>query len=230
MKRFLRKWALLCAVSALVGCAHAPSTPPTSDEEWQAVLLPGKRATVYCSEMKEGRVAIAARADRSASLWRRSLRVPMRQVGEVEFSWWVSDLVPLANMSDALYSDAPARIVFAFAGDNAQLSPRNRTLFDLAHLLTGEAPPYATLMYVWDAHAPVGTVVVNARSDRIRKIVVESGPQNLRRWRSYRRNLADDFRTAFAEEPGALTAVAMMTDADNTQGRAEAWYGEIKLH
>ena len=45
----------------------------------------------------------------------------------------------------------------------------------LAEALTGERPPYATLVYVWDATAPVGTVIINPRSDRIRKIVVDSG-------------------------------------------------------
>ena len=38
-----------------------------------------------------------------------------------------------------------------------------------------------------------------------------------------------DFRRAFGEEPGRLVAVALMTDTDNTQARAEAWYGPVEL-
>jgi hypothetical protein len=82
---------------------------------------------------------------------------------------------------------------------------------------------------VWDAHLPVGTVVVNPRSDRIRSIVVDSGPGELRRWRDHRRDLAADFRHAFAEEPGPLTSVALMTDSDNTRSQARAWYGAIEF-
>jgi hypothetical protein len=39
----------------------------------------------------------------------------------------------------------------------------------------------------------------------------------------------DDFRRAFGESPGPLIALAYMTDADNTAGRAEACYGPVVL-
>jgi hypothetical protein len=110
-----------------------------------------------------------------------------------------------------------------------RLSPRNQLMFELARTLSGEAPPYATLVYVWDAKAPVGSVIVHPRSDRVRKIVVESGTTSLRQWRSYRRSLADDFRLAFGEAPGPLQAVAVMTDADNTRSRLTTRYRDIEL-
>jgi len=34
---------------------------------------------------------------------------------------------------------------------------------------------------------------------------------------------------AFGEEPGTLTAVGVLTDSDNTDGHAEAWYGDIRF-
>jgi hypothetical protein len=120
-------------------------------------------------------------------------------------------------------------VLFAFGGDASRLSARNQLLFDLAQALTGEPPPFATLMYVWDAKAPVGSVIVNPRSDRVRKIVVASGMAGLRQWQSYRRNLAADYRLAFGEAPGALQAMAVMTDGDNTHSQLATWYGEIRL-
>jgi hypothetical protein len=102
-------------------------------------------------------------------------------------------------------------------------------MFDLAQVLTGEAPPYATLMYVWDSRAEVGSLIVNPRTDRVRKIVLDSGPEGLKRWRDHRRNLAEDFRKAFGEEPGTLVGIAVMTDGDNTRSMAQAWYGAIEL-
>jgi hypothetical protein len=102
-------------------------------------------------------------------------------------------------------------------------------MFDLMQSLSGEAPPFATLMYVWDPHAELDSIVFNRRSDRIRKIVLESGPAHLGQWRRYERDVREDYRRAFGEEPGALIGVAVMTDSDNTQSRAEAWYGEIRI-
>jgi hypothetical protein len=221
-----------CGVVALSGCTTAPSKDGGRAEAqaWHAVALPGKRTTSYDWEHKEGRRALAARARGSASLWRRHLARPAEALGSVDFSWWAQAVPASGDVSDIEHEDAAARVVFAFAGDARRLSARNQMQFELAHVLTGEPPPFATLMYVWDARLPVGSVVVNPRSDRVRKIVVESGETGLRKWRSYRRNLVDDFRLAFGEAPGALQAVAVMTDGDNTGAALETWYGEITVH
>ena len=216
-----------CSLALLAGCATAP---PPGATDWQAMTLPGKKETVYTWCDKDGRRALAAESDQSASLWRKRLDPAHEAVGLVRFSWWVQDLVPGASVADAAREDAPARVIFGFAGDVASLPLRTRAMFDFAHALTGERPPYATLMYVWDSSLPVGTVVINPRSDRVRKIVVDSGPQQLRRWRDHQRDLAADFRLAFGEAPGALTSVAVMTDSDNTGTQGRSWYGAVEWH
>jgi len=235
---YLLRCALLSATLLLSACAAVSPTPPTDagtaavahGEGWHAVALPGKEATHYSWTHKDGRPALAAVSEASASMYRQHLQRAPGSLGDVTFSWWVQDLVAGGSVADAAREDAPARVMFAFGGNVAALPLRTRMLFELAEALTGEKPPYATLMYVWDAQAPVGSVIVNPRSDRIRKIVVDSGPAELRRWRQHRRDLAADFRLAFGEEPGALSSIAVMTDSDNTRGRAASWYGPIALH
>jgi hypothetical protein len=244
MKRLVmlpdRSRLALCALAvATAGCAlpagwvpAARDTGPAAAaaEGWQSVLLPGKAPTRYAVTHKEGRWAVSARADSSASMWRRRVSVAPGQLGQARFSWWVDSLPAGAHVGDVDQEDAAARVIFAFEGDFERLSPRNRAMFDLARALTGEYPPYATLMYVWDTRAPVGSVVVNPRTDRVRKIVLDSGPAELGRWREHRRELAEDFRRAFGEEPGRLVGIAVMTDGDNTRTRSHAWYGAIELH
>jgi len=219
----------LCAAALLAACASAPVAPPPTAEGWQPLLLPGKTATQYSWTEKDGRPALAAASDRSASIWRKRLQPSLAQVGEVSFSWWVQGLIPNASVADIDHEDAVARVIFGFGGDSDKLPLKTRMKFELAQALTGEAPPYATLMYVWDSKLPVGTVVVNPRSDRIRKIVVDSGPGELRRWRDHKRDLAADFRLAFGEEPGPLMSMAVMTDSDNSRSSARTWYGAVEL-
>ncbi|MDO9094301.1 MAG: DUF3047 domain-containing protein [Rubrivivax sp.] len=230
-------YRLRCALPTALLLAACAATPPLAEvgstahgAGWHAVPLPGKQATHYSWAHKDGRTALAAVSEDSASMYRQPLPRAPGDFGDVSFSWWVQDLVAGGNVADAAREDAPARVMFAFDGDITSLSMRTRALFELAEALTGEKPPYATLMYVWDAQAPVGSVIVNPRSDRIRKIVVDSGPGELRRWRLHRRNLVADFRLAFGEEPGALGSVAVMTDSDNTRSRAASWYGPVELH
>jgi hypothetical protein len=210
--------------------AHASATSnahAATEADWHEVRLPGKRATEYAWEHFDGRRAMAARSEGSASMMRRKLLVAPAPLGKLNFSWQVSELIDGADVSVAETEDAPARVLLAFGGDVAALPMRTRMLFELAEAVGGEAPPYATLMYVWDSKAAVGSVIVNPRTDRIRKIVVDSGPQGLKRWREHQRDVAADFRRAFGEEPGPLLAIAVMTDSDNTKSKSTAWYGPL---
>lgn len=217
----------------LVACATvAPPSPTTATGTWQSwhtFELPGKRSTVYQTHSDEGRSVVQAQADRSASMFRRQVRLDAARLSRVQFSWRVPGLIANADLSDAEASDSPVRLVFAFDGDHARLSPRNRMLFDLAQALTGEPPPYATLMYVWDNRAAAESVILGPRTDRVRKIVIESGAARVGQWLHYERDLRADFQRAFGEDPGALVGVALMTDADNTASRASGQYGEVRL-
>jgi hypothetical protein len=219
---------MIAIFAGLTACGTAPTSPDA--EGWHEVRLPGKQPTRYAWGHKEGRRALAAHADRSASMWRRHVKRAPEDLRDVSFSWWVQDLVSDASVAEVTREDAPARVLFAFSGDVGTLPRRTRAMFELAEALTGERPPYATLMYVWDAALPVGSVIVNPRSDRIRKIVVDSGAAKLRQWRDHRRNLAADFRLAFGETPGELAAIGVMTDSDNTGGAAQSWYGPVQFH
>ena len=115
----------------------------------------------------------------------------------------------------------------SFDGNMEKLTPQDRMLFDNVRILTGQQLPYATLMYIWGNRAPRETVIPNRHTSRIRMIVVESGRERLGHWQEVTRNVAEDYRRAFGEEPGRISAVGIMTDTDNTGGNANAYYGDI---
>jgi Protein of unknown function (DUF3047) len=228
--RWPRSATLLALAALLASCAGVSPPVPSADAgAWHDVPLPGKARTEYRWEGSAGRRELVARADASASAFRRHVRRPADSLGDVEFGWWAQALPQGADLSEPGKTDAAARVMFAFDGDASRLSARTRAQSDLARMLTGEALPYATLVYVWDATAPVGTVITHPRNDRIRKIVVESGNGSLKQWRRYRRSLAADYQLAFGEPPGPLMAVAVMTDGDNTQSRLVTRYSDVEF-
>jgi hypothetical protein len=235
LHRAFASGCLLAGVWVLAGCQHAPAPPPVAPasaqwtDGWTPFTLPGKTPTSYALGVADGRWVLHAQSERSASMVRRKLRIEPDQLGTLSFSWKVASLLADADLRRSETGDAAVRVMLAFDGDPARLSTRTRLMFELLQSLSGEAPPFATLMYVWDSRAEVGSVLLNQRSDRIRKIVLESGPAHLGQWRSYERDVRADYRRAFGEDPGALIGVAVMTDSDNTQSRAEAWYGEIRF-
>jgi len=202
---------------------------PEPVREWVPFLLPGKSFARFDAAHVQGRPALVVVADRSVSILRQQTDTAPVQAGRLAFSWKVDGLPPGADLTDAQNEDSPVRIVLAFDGDWTQLAPRAHRLSELTRLLTGEPLPYASLVYVWSNTEPVGTIVVNPRTDRIRKLVVESGPEHLGRWRDHERDVHADFLKAFGEPPGPLRAVALMTDTDNTQSQLKAWYGPLTL-
>ena len=240
MLRFVRI-VTVCLAAGLGACAHGPGDSlatvpagatawtPEQIARWQPMHLPGKRVTQYSLGEQAGLAAVRAQADSSVSMLRQPLRVEPQEIGHLEFSWNVPALIDGADVGQRQSDDSPARLVLAFDGDRSTFSAKNAMLSELAHAMTGEPMPYATLMYIWCNTRPVGTVVHSPRTDRIRKLVVASGPEQLKQWLHFRRNVRADFELAFGEPPGALLAIGLMTDSDNTQSSALAWYGGIAL-
>lgn len=215
--------------------ASAESSRHFTPEEmarWEKVLIPGKVATRYALAREVAGAKgprLQADAQSSASMLRHRLRMPAEQLQSLRFSWRVEQLLEGADMGRADKEDSPVRLVLAFDGDKSRWSARTHMINELAHALTGEDMPFATLMYVWSNHRPVDSVIHNPRTDRVRKIVVQSGSPGLRQWLQYERDIRADYRRAFGEEPGALLGVAIMTDTDNTRTQTRAWYGPIAL-
>jgi hypothetical protein len=160
---------------------------------------------------------------------RQTLNVPPAELSQLQFSWQVSGLINNADMALRDSDDSPVRLVLVFEGDRSKFSMKNAMLSELAQTMTGEPMPYATLMYVWCNTRAPGSVIINPRTDRIRKLVVESGKGRLNQWLDYQRDIAADFEQAFGEPPGALLGVGLMTDTDNTRSKAQAWYGPVTL-
>lgn len=209
--------------------ASALLLTPAVSPRWQAFVLPGKRTEPFVPTTALGQPALRVRANSSVSILRQRFVDGLPSIGRVTFSWKVDTLPIKADLRDPQADDAPVRIVLTFGGDRSVFNQRTQRLSELSLLLTGEELPFATLAYVWSADEPLETVVNNPRTDRIRKVVVETGKHSLGQWRRYERDVRRDFMRAFGEEPGPLLAVALMTDTDNTSSQLQAWYGPLLL-
>ena len=234
--------ASLATTSLLFGCSSlqnekivSPQTSnlfwqPEAQLGWEQVKLPGKRETKYSLASLNGQNRLSANAQSSASMLRKNIRIEPHALNNVLFSWQVSELMVNADMAKRDHDDSPVRLILAFDGDRRNFSMKNAMLSELSLAITGEPMPYATLMYVWCNQRPVNAVIQNPRTDRIRKIVVESGPDRLNQWLMYERDIKKDYENAFGEPPGALIGIGLMTDSDNTQSHIQSWYGAIQLN
>lgn len=196
---------------------------------WQTLQLPGKVRTAFRLAQTDQRPAVMTESAGSISMLRQKLNSDLAQLGLLHFEWRVDNLIEGADMTQRETEDSAVRVVLAFDGDRSRFSPRNAMLSELSRSMTGEEVPYAVLMYVWSNELPVGTVITNPRTDRIRKIVVEYGAERLRQWLSYQRDVRADFEQAFGEAPGSLRSIGIMTYTDNTRGRTQAAFRDTRL-
>jgi len=202
----------------------------TFPQGWKPAALPKfRKVTQYSLVNDGGTTVVHAVADSSSSGLAYDVNIDPHQLSMVRWRWKVPHIIPGEDNTKREREDAPARIAFAFSGNASRLPFSERLFSAQVKALAGIDVPYATLEYIWGDGAPAGTVIVNSWSSRIRMLVVESGPKRTGQWIAEERNLFEDFKRAFGEEPGELTHVAIYTDADATGATAEAFYGDIEF-
>ena len=239
----------LAIIAAIVlgGCAVAPERPDEiqlpavgkfSTEKpgealpsgWRVWRLSGlKRPTEYQLVDHEGRTVVAARARASASGLVFPVNVELKEYPYLHWHWKVPALIAGADNTQRHLEDSPVRIVITFDGDKSKLPFDERLFADQFKMFTKQEFPYAILMYIWENRAPVGRVIDNVHTSRIKMIVADTGAENLGKWRSESRNVYEDFKRAFGEEPPRIRSIGIMTDSDNTGADAEAYYGDISF-
>lgn len=186
-----------------------------------------KKSTGYRLVNDGGRTVVKAEASASASGLVHDVRVDPREYPILTWRWKVDGLIAGADNSKSHTEDSPARIVIAFEGDVSKLDFDDSIFFTRVRMLTGYAMPYATLMYIWENKAPKGTVIPSRHTSRVQMVVAESGSSGLGEWREESRNIYEDYKRAFGEEPPMIKSIGIMTDSDNTGEDVHAHYGDI---
>ena len=202
--------------------------PGPVGEPWEPYFIQrGNAPTAYRVVEVEGATALEAVADEGGSAVLRKIRVDPQTHPVIDWRWRVPRPENGAPVSVVSPKSAMARLSIAFHGDAEKLDVVDRAHLRLAKALTPNGLPYATLVYVWLRDVPVGSVVVSPYSDRVRLVVAESGERRIGQWIDLRRNVLEDYRRAFGEEPGDIVAVGVMTDPGDDGSRRRAYYGDI---
>lgn len=248
--QFLLKVALVLAIA---GCAnsqyeHAAKSDPeqvTRDEaiaefsantpdglpvRWMPLIIHRtKKRTEYQLVAEQGETILHARAVGASSALMQHVNVDPGKQPWLNWRWRIGNMIGPADNFERHAEASPARLILGFDGDKDALPFTDQVLFESARVFTGHDFPYATLMYVWENKAPVGTIIDSTRSGRIKMIVASSGSDGIGQWHEFTRNIAEDFERAFGEKPGKLIGVGVLTDTDNTGEIVDAWYGDIRL-
>lgn len=179
--------------------------------------------------IKDGDVVVVkAVSEASASGLIKAVNINPKEFPIVRWRWKVDNILKHNDVTRKDGDDFPARLYVTFAYDPDKVSFGKKLKFKAGQAIFGDIP-IGALNYIWDTKAPIGAIVENAYTDFAQMVVVESGGQKVGLWVNEERNIYNDYKEAFGEEPPLINGVAIMSDTDNTKERATAYYGDIQF-
>jgi hypothetical protein len=81
--------------------------------------------------------------------------------------------------------------------------------------------------YVWDTTQPVGTTCKSEKTGMVTYIVVRSGPTEIGKWITERRNVVEDYKKIYGGTPDNPGALSVAIDSNDTRSFAEAFVGPL---
>ncbi len=177
------------------------------DQEWKPKLFRGQ--TQYRATVVEGHPCIKAESNGTASALYREIEYDPRRFPFLKWEWKVDNIVAKGNAFTKEGDDYAARIYVAFPAFffwNTKV-----------------------LVYIWANTLPKNETIPSAYSDNFMMIAVESGPGMTGKWITEERNIYEDYKKYFGEEPPNVGTISIMTDTDNTGERASACYGNLVI-
>jgi len=207
--------------------SNRPGSP--LPDGWKALTFKKvSKHTAYELVAEGSTVVVKATSDAAASGITKEVKIDPAVFSVVHWRWKVENLLTRSDVTKKSGDDYPARLYITFEYDPEKVSLGKKLKYKAGTLLFGDIP-IAALNYIWDAKTPVETVVANAYTDFAKMIVVESGAAKVGLWVEESRNIYQDYKRAFGEDPPMINGIAIMTDTDNTQERAVAYYGDIRF-
>ena len=166
-------------------------------------------------------------SNRSASGLIRKIKIDPKKYPFISWRWKISNIFSKGDITQKKGDDYPARIYIVFENDVKQSTFFKKAKNRAYQLLYGEYPPSGAINYIWASNAPVGTIASNPYAIQSKMIVVQSGESRINTWIEEEKNVYEDYKKIFGNEPPMIAAVGIMTDTDDTEESAMSFYGDI---
>jgi hypothetical protein len=176
---------------------------------WQDETFKGKKKTSYQLVTENGKTVLKAQSHNAASGLLQKVELDPKKYPVIRWSWKVAHTLKREDVAKKSGDDFAARVYVVFPS----------VLFWRTRAIT----------YAWAAKLPKNAAVPSPYTGNAFILAVESGEEKAGAWVSEERNIREDYKRFFSEEPPRLGAVAVMTDTDDTGDEATAWYGDISL-
>ena len=147
-------------------------------------------------------------ADDSSTI-SKEIKVDVKQYPILEWTWKVVTLPPHGHARKAEADDEAAQLYVTFPRFPSTVRSR-------------------IIGYIWDSTEPAGASFQSAKVSSVHFIVVRSGSADLGKWITEKRNVHEDYRKIYGENPGeSVGAISLSINSQNTGSKAESFFGKI---
>lgn len=155
------------------------------------------------------RRVLRMRSESDNSTISREVRIAVRRFPILVWRWKVVTLPAKADSRHRESDDQAAQVYVTFSRFPERVRSR----------IVG---------YVWDTTAPAGTIVKSPSVGAVTYVVVRSGRADAGRWLTETRNVYDDYKQIYGEEPPEeIRLISLAIDSNDTRSTAESYAGEI---
>jgi Protein of unknown function (DUF3047) len=220
----------LCASEPREIASFAQASPGLElPRGWQALAVPNVKSNSFALVQDGSAVVLRVESNAAAGSASYALKHIPGTRPILTWRWKVDGVVARADLAAKSGDDFAARVYVFFDVPAQSLPFGARARLKMAKLLYGSDLPTAALCYVWDNTHPPGTSVWSAYTDRVRLIVLESGPSKVGNWVNEARDVGADFKSAFGFEAPAVTGIALGNDTDQTDEHVVAYFGDLSF-
>lgn len=170
---------------------------------------------------------IKAESNESASGLTTKITFNPKEYPYLSWRWKVNKAIPGTDVTSKSGDDYAARVYVMFKYELEDLPEEEQSRVSWYKFFNGELPPLATLNYIWANKMAVGNIVSSPYTERVKMVILKNKESALQEWHIEERNIYEDYKKAFGEEPKDVISIAIMTDTDNTNAMAETYFGDI---
>ena len=181
--------------------------------------------------VNDGQPAVMLHSKGALTFLEKQVDIDLREYPIVSWRWKVNNILEGIDEKNLAGDDHPIRIFFVFEPDASKQTfwfRLKRFLYlDRFH---GHAMGGRITEYLWSSHLPAGEILPDPGKPWQKLMVVEGGPEKLGRWLSYRRNLPEDFKRLYGEEPRRLIFIGILNDTDASGLEAVSYIADLFFH
>jgi hypothetical protein len=196
---------------------------------WKLRKFPGRTKGARAEWVTEDGVRSVKLSSRAnLTFLEKTVNIDISEYPVVAWKWKVENILEGNDERTREGDDHPVRLFFVFEPDESKQSFWFR-LKRFLYLDRIHGHPYGGrfLEYLWSSHLERGEVIDDPGKPWQKLLIIEGGPRNIGKWLSYERNLHEDFKKLYHEEPRRLIFIGILSDTDQTGQEAVSYIAEL---